>query len=460
MRPRDNEQTIFAFFMTVIVCLFALAALCNFACADHGVYKVVTGSGAIGSAVAIETGQTERQHLLTTDHVLKGESSFAIEHKGQLLECEPVGFWEAYPERLLIMRTKAKAKLKNRVMRQKPVKAGENVYLLGYDHGRYTMRRGRVRDVQTLLKSYLQIEGVVSPGASGGAVIDAEGYLIGIIDSYAKEERSLAFASNIQAATGQFQNTVKVQWRCNPSGCYPIMRQQGRVIERGSYGLLGGGYERQYIPPQPVPDPISQPPRPQPQTVVPGGCVVDYDKLASQFMQQYGDQLRGEDGLPGVDGEPGRDGQTPQIDLDALANAITTKYADRIRGQRGERGNDGQQGPQGERGLIGVPDEDELAAVVDLWVERNIDKIEAFIDARTGDNSDLIRRIEALENREPSTGEPTDLTTVNNRLAKLEERNQRVLIIDGKTKNVLDDETYEPGEPIVLDIQRLIESVK
>jgi hypothetical protein len=34
--------------------------------------------------------------------------------------------------------------------------------------------------------------------------------------------------------------------------------------------------------------------------------------------------------------------------------------------------------------------------------------------------------------------------------------NQRVMLVDGKSRTVIDDETYQPGEPIVIDFQRVI----
>lgn len=34
--------------------------------------------------------------------------------------------------------------------------------------------------------------------------------------------------------------------------------------------------------------------------------------------------------------------------------------------------------------------------------------------------------------------------------------NMRVMLVDGSTKKILDDETYKPGEPLVFDINRLL----
>lgn len=141
----------------------------------------------------------------------------------------------------------------------------------------------------------------------------------------------------------------------------------------------------------------------------------------------------GRDGV-GATGRQGERGPTGSVNYDQFAKLFFERYRDQL------RGNDGQAGP---RGLIGVPTEQELAAVVDLWVSRNQTQIETFI-------------------REASSQVPpsSDLQAFSQRLQALEERNQRVMIVDGKTNNVLDDENYAPGETIVLDIRRLLESAK
>lgn len=38
--------------------------------------------------------------------------------------------------------------------------------------------------------------------------------------------------------------------------------------------------------------------------------------------------------------------------------------------------------------------------------------------------------------------------------------NRRVVIVDGSNRKIIDDETYGPGEPIVLDLQRIIQGIK
>ena len=236
----------------------------------------------------------------------------------------------------------------------------------------------------------------VQPGDSGGGVfVDTGGKrcLAGVHFGYA-DSRQTAFVPAV---------TV----------CQFLQRQ---------YGVCP-----QCIPYNPRPQPVLPRPRVKPPTVEPGraNVVVDYDRLADLFFQKYGAKLRGPAGAPGTNGNDGAPGEMPKLDLRALAAVIVQEHGDKLRGEPGQPGEPGTPGQPGERGLIGVPSEEQIAAVVDTWVARNDVRIRQYI-------TDIIQT------------------------EQLAETPQRVLIVDGKTNTVLDDETYQPGEPIVLDIQRLL----
>jgi hypothetical protein len=68
----------------------------------------------------------------------------------------------------------------------------------------------------------------------------------------------------------------------------------------------------------------------------------------------------------------------------------------------------------------------QVESVVNAWLDSNIDQL-----------------------RQP----PVDLTSVESRLKVLEERKFRIIL--SSNGKVVDDETYEPGEPVVLDLKRL-----
>ena len=90
-------------------------------------------------------------------------------------------------------------------------------------------------------------------------------------------------------------------------------------------------------------------------------------------------------------------------------------------GPAGPQGPPGPTGPQGEQGP--PPDPRLVEQLVINWLEQN--------KVQLGPDPDIERRLTELENR-----------------------NLRVMIVDGKTKEVIDDETYKPGEPVIFDLRR------
>lgn len=454
-------------------CILVLFVLCSVAQGDQGVYPLLT-PGKQGSCVAIESRGDDRQHFLTVEHADGNGNGINVNVNGTLYPCERVTGWTGIPEPISLIRAKTAIKgVRTYSIAPGSQQPGDVVYSVGFQFGRYRGVKTKVKRVERSHGGYYVLDGIMNSGSSGGAVLNESGRLVALIQSVHDGSRE-TLAVSVRDATNGFADGRLVQWICTPNGCIPQYRVDSRVRvrERGSVGILGRSYVREYIPPPATPQPQQPIPRPQPPpqqgTVIQNACVVDYDKLAALFMQQYGDQLRGEDGLPGVngnDGRPGangRDGETPKIDMDELANAITLKYADRIRGEQGQRGSDGMRGPQGERGLIGVPSEEELAAVIDLWVSRNGDMINQYIvDASESQINALVARIEALENRQPS-GDAVDLTTINKRITSLEERKFFVAIGDGKRKQLLDADRYTGREddPIIIDINKLMDSIR
>lgn len=96
-------------------------------------------------------------------------------------------------------------------------------------------------------------------------------------------------------------------------------------------------------------------------------------------------------------------------------------------------------GPPGSRGPEGPPgrsvQKEDVEATVDAWLEANIN------------------RIRGPAGPAGLAGEAADNTELESRLSNIERRPFRIIIAsDGK---VIRDETYEPGEPVVLDLKRL-----
>ena len=94
------------------------------------------------------------------------------------------------------------------------------------------------------------------------------------------------------------------------------------------------------------------------------------------------------------------------------------------------QGPRGPQGPQGPAGVSVTPAQ--VEAVVNAWLDSNR---------------------ESLRGEQGPAGSDGNTAALESRLAELERRPFRIIISsDGK---IVDDETYPPGEPVVLDLKRL-----
>jgi len=109
------------------------------------------------------------------------------------------------------------------------------------------------------------------------------------------------------------------------------------------------------------------------------------------------------------------------------------------KGDKGEIGLQGPIGPQGPRGPAGEITDEQLALIA-ASVYQMMQKDPKFRGPAGEVSQEEINRIKA------------DV------MAALPDI--RVLLVDGSTRQVLDDETYRPGEPIVLDFQRVISAAR
>lgn len=259
------------------------------------------------------------------------------------------------------------------------------------------------------------------PGMSGGALTDESGRLFAIhtarvtgtdetiaavikpaIDAFERRHGKLTFAPG---------SIVTEQGYCVPCEQY---RSRSMIRSSGSVR-----YSATPSPAQSAPARVS--------------ITVDHERISREFFERHGEQI---------------------------AAMIVSRYRQQLqgrpgpvgpRGERGEPGKDGGRGAQGQkgdrgpRGLIGVPDDEDIrnwliGATADPEAKKALAAVLTDIAAVDPRVDELIRRLEAVENR------PNGSFT---------ETPQRVLIVDGSTKTVLDDETFAPGEPIVLDVRRL-----
>jgi S1-C subfamily serine protease len=86
-----------------------------------------------------------------------------------------------------------------------PPARGDPVRLLGYPGGRAAAAHGTILEASRRFagSSYLEIAGRAEPGASGGAVIDAHGAVVGIVD-LVLTDRGSTLAVPIEAALARF----------------------------------------------------------------------------------------------------------------------------------------------------------------------------------------------------------------------------------------------------------------
>lgn len=446
---RNNGGSIVNAIKKLFGCLLILVAVASSANAGSGIYSFEqecrTGNCPItaGPATCVAVGHTSdgRSCLLTAAHCVSQRENqfFAVGSTGKRYPAKLVYASSSIDLAALIV----DARLSAAKIRFSVPQAGDMVTLSGLLTRRLEESSGHFDHVDNG-GNRLWCKRVWShSGMSGGAMTDEDGFLFAIHHSRLTD-RAETLSAPIKPAIDAFQrrygrltfaagSLVTEQGYADCAPCQQLLRSRSRSVTRSSSNGVCN------CPPQ---TPSRYQPAPAQVSVS-----VDYQRLVSEFYQRYGDQLRGRDG---ADGKPGN------VDLQQLAAVIVSRYGDRLRGERGEPGKDGgrgaqgQKGDQGPRGLIGVPDDEDIrnwliGATADPEAKKALAAILTDIAAVDPRVDELIRRLEAVENR------PNGSFT---------ETPQRVLIVDGSTKTVLDDEVFQPGEPIVLDVRKLTESTK
>lgn len=221
------------------------------------------------------------------------------------------------------------------------------------------------------------------------------------------------------SADANFLNRFTTQ-ACAPYGCRPIIGRPGYLIPRGDQKWERQprefpGPEQFYRPegtsPQPTlpSQPITQPTPSQPVVSSPSDLdcpctnLVDItEKVVDRIAKDdsLAMKLRGPRGEMGPAGPSGKDGEVSQAHLASIVTAVVKSVKD----DPAMRGPQGIQGPPGKDGQSVTPEQ--LAAL----------------------KAEL--------------------------LAEIQHPNIRVVI--GNGGKIVDDETYRPGEPIVLDIEALV----
>lgn len=102
----------------------------------------------------------------------------------------------------------------------------------------------------------------------------------------------------------------------------------------------------------------------------------------------------------------------------------------------GPQGPPGPQGPRGEPGMSIT--QEQVEATVNAWLDSN---------------REALRGEPGPAGRDGQSADPAELAAISQQVNELATRPFRIVISsDGK---IIDDETYAPGEPVVLDLKRL-----
>ena len=361
-----RNAAILGFIVSLLVCAVATA--------DNpgGVYKLTTENSRVvdtGSAVAIYSVDS-RAHFLTASHVLDLPAARSVvwiggrSHAVEIVQSMP-----AYPEPILLIRTirpLGQTQYKTYRLAAEEIRQGDAVWLIGWPHGRYQATKATCRNVQRSFTGHITVDRASSGGASGGAVLNADGEIAGIITHTSP---GTTVAVNVLGALTSTTHK-EVNWRCYKGSC--------RWVAPQSY-CFG------YVQPQQQPRPPVVWPRPSVQPTV--RPPIDRDEILTDLKIHVTDWL--EQNKSQLRGSPGESGA---VDINQIAAAIVSQYGEQIRGPEGKPGG-----------------------------AENLANIEA--------------RLSAMESRAL----------------------EFVIASDGK---IIDRETYQPGEPIVLDVKTLLRAAE
>lgn len=293
------------------------------------------------------------------------------------------------------------------------------------------------------------------PGSSGGPWYDARGYVVGVHTSKVVGEETraacggVAMGRAIQAFERRYGTFVKQQTTEQCRDCGPvIVRPQVRQPMMGIGVPVGPPSVQNVVVGR---QPLEVQTR---ERVVIAPCEEDLRRLVAEYMARN-------PAPPGERGPAGQNGRDAEVNYGAIIEAVVAQLPPP------QQGPPGPAGPAGPQGLIGVPDAEDIqnwlvGAMSNPETRERISVLLADLVAVDPRVSQLIQRIEALEAASTAAAAaPGDLQAIISRLQALEERRhaQRVLLVDGQTQTVLDDETYI-DEPIVLDVRKFIRGSK
>lgn len=285
---------------------------------------------------------------------------------------------------------------------------GVRLFLGGYSQGPAlfwpSTMRGVCSPVGGPSADWITTSGQSIPGDSGGPIFDERGCIIGNLWGGSNGETTGVNCGRTQRFLQRFRDRLR-SWHTQGRGCFGGSQQNagGSGSCYGGYcppqPSNGGGVQVEMDPGTPVTQPGLDPAsnlRPIDQQQPCLPCKPDFDKIAEEVWGRIKDKPELQ-GPAGPQGPPGKDAEITAEQIASIVMAISTQI----------KADPAMRGPQGDPGEV-TPEQ--LAQV----------------------KADVLKEMPKIE----------------------------VWIADGSTKTVFDKETYAIGEPIVIDISRILKAVK
>jgi S1-C subfamily serine protease len=360
--------------------------------AQNAVKLVFPGNGFSHGGSGVYLGD---RYVATAHHVPEGTSGRGVVHfrDGTQIGCTVNGRDTQWDQCILTL-DKEHPTLPGVDIASINPKVGDELYSVGFGQG-FRIFGGQVTGFSgngSGAFDWVNHQQASVQGDSGGPIFNQTGQLIGCLWGCGAGE-------TVGTTTSRFRLFVKplfprlAQWRAN---------RIGRQIAGVGFECPDGQCPLQQPPNQQGGRQVQQEPGAQPTPVEPGAD-------SGMSLQP---PLNCPPGPAGPKGDPGKDGKDGEVTEQHIASIITAVVANLKAdpSMRGPKGDTGQVGPTGPTGPPG---------------------------------------------RDGQSVTPEQLASLKAELlAEIQHPNIRVVI--GNGGKIVDDETYRPGEPIVLDIEALV----
>lgn len=194
-------------------------------------YDYADELAAQGSGVVLN----DKGYVVTNYHVLSGNERLEILHGDEIIPYVDIIGIDVEKD-ILILQIEEKRFPSLKIGDVKSLKVGQRIYAIGSPMGfENTISEGIIsglRSYEELRKNYIQITASISPGSSGGAVVNDKGELIGISTSTIQEGQNLNFAIPI----GEIFNVhIGTYGKNYAFKSFEMFYNGNKAIEQGDY---------------------------------------------------------------------------------------------------------------------------------------------------------------------------------------------------------------------------------